>query len=231
MTRLARIIVPGLAHHVTQRGNRREPIFFEPGDQEVYRDLLAEQAAKARVSIWAYCLMPNHVHLVAAPEDEQGLGRAIGEAHRRYTNFINARGRWTGHLFQSRFASVAMDEAHLIAAVRYVSLNPVRARLCARAEDWAWSSARAHLAGADDGLVTVRPMLERLGGNRLAELLRSSPADETTFAALRGAETTGRPLGNADFIAGLERLLGRAIARRAPGRKPAVPDAAQPNLL
>ena len=79
----------------------------------------------------------------------------IGEAHRRYTNFINARGRWTGHLFQSRFASVVMDEAHLIAAVRYVSLNPVRARLAARAEEWAWSSARAHLEGRDDELVAV----------------------------------------------------------------------------
>lgn len=102
--RRARLIVPGIAHHVTQRGNRREPIFFELGDQEVYRDLLAEQAQKARVVVWAYCLMPNHVHLIAVPEDAAGLGRAIGEAHRRTTNFINARGRWTGHLFQSRFA-------------------------------------------------------------------------------------------------------------------------------
>ena len=231
MARRARIIVPGLAHHVTQRGNRREPICFEPGDQDVYRDLLAEQVHKARVEVWAYCLMPNHVHLVAVPQDEQGLGRAIGEAHRRYTNFINARGRWTGHLFQSRFASVAMDEAHLIAAVRYVSLNPVRARLCARAEDWAWSSVRAHLACTDDGLVTVRPMLDRLGEAGLAAQLQSSPKDETAFAALRGAETTGRPLGNADFVAGLERLLGRPIARRAPGRKPATLDTAQPRLL
>lgn len=231
MARLARIIVPDVAHHVTQRGNRREPIFFEPGDQEVYRDLLAEQAQKARVAIWAYCLMPNHVHVVAVPEDAAGLGRAIGEAHRRYTNFINARGRWTGHLFQSRFASVAMDEAHLIAAVRYVSLNPVRARLVARAQDWAWSSARAHVAGADDALVTVKPMLDRLGAAGLVELLRSAPGDEAVFAALRGAETTGRPLGNDDFIAGLERLLGRPIARRAPGRKPAALDADQTSLL
>jgi REP element-mobilizing transposase RayT len=97
--------------------------------QEVYCDLLAEQAGARRVEIWAYCPMPNHVHLIAAPKDRSGLGRAIGEAHRRYTKFSDPRGRWTGHLFQSRFASVPMDEAHLIAAVRYVSLNPVRARL------------------------------------------------------------------------------------------------------
>jgi putative transposase len=231
MARLARIIVPGLAHHVTQRGNRREPIFFEPGDQEVYRDLLAEQAAKARLAVWAYCLMPNHVHLIVVPEDEEGLGRAIGEAHRRYTNFINARGRWSGHLFQSRFASVAMDDAHLTAAVRYVSFNPVRARLVARPQDWAWSSVRAHLAGVDDALVAVTPLVERFGAAGLADLLRADGDDEAAFAALRGAETTGRPLGNADFIAGLERLLGRPIARRAPGRKPATTAPDQPNLL
>jgi putative transposase len=102
MTGLARMVVSGLPHHVTQRGNRREPIFFEDGDQEIYRDLLGEQARKADVEVWAYCLMPNHVHL--NPRQADGLGRAVGEAHRRYTNFINARGRWTGHLFQSRFA-------------------------------------------------------------------------------------------------------------------------------
>lgn len=82
MTRRARIVIPDCPHHVTQRGNRREPIFFEAGDQEVYRDLLAEQAEKARVGIWAYCLMPNHVHLIAVPRDTRGLGRAIGKAHR-----------------------------------------------------------------------------------------------------------------------------------------------------
>jgi putative transposase len=163
MARLARVIVPGLPHHVTQRGNRREPIFFEDGDQEVYRDLLAAQVKRRGVEVWAYCLMPNHVHLILTPRDEIGLSLAVGEAHRRYTNFVNARGRWTGHLFQSRFASVAMDEAHLVAAARYVPMNPVRACLVLRPEDWPWSSAKAHLAGQDDGLVSTRPLLERIG--------------------------------------------------------------------
>ena len=144
MARLARII--GFPHHVTARGNRREPIFFEDGDQDLYCDMLseqmrkakvevwayclilAEQALKAQVQIWAYCLMPNHVHIIAVPSDV-GLARAIGETHRRYTNFINSRGRWTGHPFQRCYGSVVMDDAHLIAGVRYVSLNPVRARL------------------------------------------------------------------------------------------------------
>jgi putative transposase len=228
MTRYARIVVPGAPHHVTQRGNRREPIFFENGDQEVYRDLLAEQTAKYRVAVWAWCLMPNHVHLILTACDEKGLGRAVGEAHRRYTNFINARGRWSGHLFQSRFSSVAMDESHLISAVRYVSLNPVRARLAIRAQDWPWSSVRAHLTGVDDELVSVRPVLDRV--DRFADLLIDDP-DERAFQALRESEGSGRPLGNADFIAGLEQLLGRPVARRAPGRKPSASVGGQLDLL
>lgn len=156
--------------------------------------------------------------------DKHALGNAypvavfpVGEAHRRYVNFVNARSGWTGHLLQGRFSSVAMDEAHLMATVRYVSLNPVRARLVARAEDWPWSSVRAHLAAADDGLVRVAPVLERT--EDFAALIAGA-ADDRSFAALRASEGSGRPLGNADFIAGLERLLGRKVARRAPGRKP-----------
>jgi putative transposase len=215
MARHARIVVPGLPHHVTQRGNRREAIFFKDGDHDIYKDLLAEQAAKWQVEVWAYCLMPNHVHLILNPANADGLGRAVGEAHRRYTNFINARGRWTGHLFQSRFASVAMDESHLLAAVRYVSLNPVRARLAARAQDWKWSSVQAHLALADDGLVSVKPVLDRV--SHFADILVADENED--YAELRQSESTGRPLGTEDFIDGLERILGRSIARRSPGRK------------
>jgi len=229
MARLARIVIPGLPHHVTQRGNRREAIFFEDGDHEIYLDLLAEQTLKADVAVWAYCLMPNHVHLILKPTRADALGRAVGEAHRRYTNFINARGRWTGHLFQSRFASVVLDDSHLIRAVRYVSLNPVRARLVNRPEDWKWSSVRAHLSSLDDRLVTVRPVLDRIP--HLKELLEANSEDD--FSELRRAETTGRPLGASDFVTGLESLLGRKIARRAPGRRPSTdnPAAEQLELL
>ncbi|MGH6889820.1 MAG: transposase [Rhizomicrobium sp.] len=228
MARLPRIVVPGCPHHVTARGNRREPIFFEDGDQDVYCDMLAEQVHKAEVEVWAYCLMPNHVHLILCPHDGNGLSRALGAAHKRWANFINGRGRWRGHLFENRFASVTMDETHLVAAVRYVALNPVRARLAARAEDWAWSSVRAHLDGKDDGLVKVGPVLDRV--HDFAALI-AKPADDSAFAALRAAEQTGRPLGTADFIHGLERILGRPIARGAPGRKPQRPPADIPQLF
>lgn len=213
---------------MTARGNRREPIFFEDGDQEIYLDILAEQLVKAKVEVWSYCLMPNHVHLILTPQDEVGMGRAMGAAHKRWAHFVNARGRWRGHLFDDRYASVAMDEAHLMTAVRYVALNPVRARLVTKAQDWPWSSVRAHLAGEDDGLVRVAPVLDRV--ERFADLI-AGDADEAGFGALRAAERIGRPLANKDFIDGLERVLGRPVARRAPGRKKAMTPTGQTSLL
>ena len=172
--------------------------------------------------------MPNHVHFIACPATGDGLAQALGAAHRRWANLVNARGRWRGHLFDGRHASAAMDEAHLWAAIRYVALNPVRARLVARARDWPWSSVHAHLNGEDDGLVTVRPVLDRV--ERFAELIETD-ADDPAFASLRAAEGTGRPLGTADFVADLERRFGRRIARRAPGRKPSAKSDDQLGLL
>ena len=216
MARLARIVVPGLPHHVTQRGNRRQKVFFEDGDYALYRDLLAERCRKAGVAVWSYCLMPNHVHLVLVPATEDGLALALGETHRRYTGFVNARMRVTGHLFQGRFGSVVMDEPHLLAAARYVALNPVRAGLVRRARDWPWSSVRAHLKGRDDGLVAVAPLIERTAG-RFADLITTDPTPEE-LAALRAAETIGRPLGSPAFLARLETRLGRPVRPAKRGR-------------
>ena len=219
MARIARLVVPDVPHHVTQRGNRRETTFFEDADYRLYRDMLAVAAAKAGAEIWAYCLMPNHVHVIVTPTDEDGLRRTFGDLHRRYTAHINARHRWTGHLWQARFGSVAMDEDHLIAAIRYVLLNPVRARLVARAEDWPWSSARAHLRGKDDGVVATAPALERVGP--FADFL-AEPFDEAAaFAPLRRAETTGRPIGSDVWIRRLEQSFARPLAPRKRGPKPA----------
>jgi len=219
MSRLGRIVVPGLPHHVTQRGNRRQRVFFEDGDFALYRDILAERCRRSGVAVWAYCLMPNHVHLIMVPQSAAALARALGETHRQYTGFVNARARWTGHLFQGRFASVALDEEHLIAAARYVALNPVRARLVARAQDWAWSSARAHAAGRDDALVWVNPLLERVG--RGVDLIGIEP-DPTALMRLRAAESSGRPFGADEFLEKLERRLGRPISRANPDRSAAL---------
>ena len=129
--------------------------------------LMAEWCGKCGVTIWAYCLMPNHIHLIAVPETEDALRRGIGEAHRLYSRMINFRQGWKGHLWQGRFASFPMDEAYLLAAARYIELNPVRAQLAAAPEEWPWSSARAHLVGKDDRLVSVAPLLELAGDWRL----------------------------------------------------------------
>jgi putative transposase len=223
MSRLARLVAPGFPHHVTQRGNRRAPIFFEDGDYALYRDLLADRCRKASVACWAYCLMPNHVHLILVPATADGLARAIGETHRQYTGFVNARARWTGHLFQGRFSSVALDEEHLMLAARYVALNPVRARLVQRPQDWAWSSLPAHLAGRDDRLVAVAPLLQRLG--RITALVDTEP-ERTALTRLRTAEATGRPLGSDEFLTHLESLMQRRLRRQKPGRKARVPETA-----
>ena len=200
MARMARVIVPGHPHHVTQRGNRRQRTFFVDGDYAAYLELMADWCGRNGVGIWAYCLMPNHVHLIAVPASEAGLRLAIGEAHRRYTRRINFRKRWRGHLWQGRFASYVLDDYYLLAAARYVELNPVRAGLVRRAEQWPWSSAAAHLAGRDDALAQVAPLLEVVRDWRrfLSEL-----GPEGLPARLRTHENTGRPLGNEAFVARL----------------------------
>src|SRR5947199_6506655 len=201
MARLARVVIPGLPHHVTQRGNGRARTFFGDDDYALYRDLLAASCRAAGVEIWAWCLMPNHVHLILVPPDADGLRRALAPVHRRYAGIIHARRKRTGHFWQGRFGAVAMDEDHLAAALRYVALNPVRARLVERAQDWRWSSARAHLRGRDDGLTALAPVRDRFPN--FADLLAAEP-EADLFGALRSAESIGRPLGDDRFMARMQ---------------------------
>jgi putative transposase len=217
MARLPRLVVPGLPHHVTQRGNGRARTFFSDADYALYRDLLAASCRSAGVEIWAWVLMPNHVHLILRPSDSDGLRRALAQVHRRYAGHIHARERRSGHFWQGRFGAVAMDEDHLVAAARYVALNPVRARLVERAQDWRWSSVHAHLAGSDDGMTAIAPLLERYPD--FAALLDTGP-DEAAFERLRRAETIGRPLGDDGFIGRLEALTRRSLKPAKRGPKP-----------
>ncbi|NQT38075.1 MAG: transposase [Planctomycetes bacterium] len=216
MARLARVVVPGMPHHVTQRGNRRQKTFLRADDYQAYLDLMAEWCGEHDVDVWAYCLMPNHVHLIVVPKSADGLRRAIGEAHRRYTRRINFRQRWRGHLWQGRFASFVLDEPHLLAAARYIELNPVRARLVTAPSEYPWSSAAAHIKRKDDCLVKVAPLLAL--AKRWRRLLTSA-ATEEQIKAFRQHETTGRPLGDDDFQKRLEQKLGRVLRRQKPGPK------------
>jgi len=217
MARLARVVAPGYPHHVTQRGNHRQQTFFCEQDYAEYLALIAEFCEKSATDVWAYCLMPNHVHFVMVPSDPDGLRGAISEAHRRYTRKINLREGWRGHLWQERFHSFVMDEHHLLAAVRYVENNPVRAGLCHRAQDWPWSSARAHLNGSDDSLACAAPMLG-LVDDWQTYLLES--ADASLPETIHRHSRTGRPLGAKAFVDTLEQLLGRTLAPRKPGPRP-----------
>ncbi len=201
MARLARVVVPDAPHHITQRGNRRERVFFEEGDYRLYLDLIGEAAKRSSTAIVSYCLMPNHVHFLMIPSHTDGLRQTFAEAHRRYTGVIHARHKWTGHLWQGRFSSTAMDGRRFMAAISYVALNPVRARLVARAEDWTWSSTRVLLAGRDDGLVTVAPVLDLVGD--FASMLDAAE-DESAVNAIRHSRSTGWPVGARDRIAQLE---------------------------
>jgi putative transposase len=175
---------------------------------------MAEWCRSRGVAVWAYCLMPNHVHLIAVPETAAALRAAIGEAHRRYTRMVNFREGWRGHLWQGRFASFPMDGTHLLHCARYVELNPVRAGLVEAPEAWPYSSAGAHLGGRDDGLAAVRPLLE-LAGDWRTFLGHGDTTDVATD--LRRHEATGRPLGDESFVSHLEALLARQLRRRKPG--------------
>ena len=215
MPRIARIVIPHYPHHVTQRGNRRQSVFFNDEDYIFYKKTIAAALSQAQVALWAYCLMPNHVHLVVVPETEGGLCDLFRKAHRDYTRRINFREGWRGHLWQERFHSFVMDENYLLATVRYVELNPVRAGLCRCAEDWPWSSVHAHLKGEDDELVTVKPMLNLV--NDWHEYLGQQDLD--AHKSIRMHTNTGRPLGEDALIAKVEAITGRDLRKKKPGPK------------
>ena len=145
MPRTARIVIPGLPYHITQRGNRKQSVFFRDEDREVYLTLLAEKSVQLAVAFSGYCLMTTHVHLLGIPSSESGLARVVGTTHLRYTLLINARERWQGHLWQNRFFSAPLDAIYRWRALRYIELNPVRAGLVSAPEDYPWSSAAVHL--------------------------------------------------------------------------------------
>jgi putative transposase len=205
MPRLPRIVLPGCAHHVTQRGVRRQKVFFADADYRLYLALLARRATPAGVEVLAYCLMPNHVHLLVVPATAEALARLFRSLHSHYAELVNAREGWTGHLWQQRFQSFPMDARHLRAALFYVLLNPVRAGLVEEATSWAWSSARAHAGFGRDPVLGSRalPFSPRHDDGLLA----------TALTSLRAASRLSRPLGSASFLEEIELRLGRTLPR------------------
>ena len=218
MARLARVVIPGLAHHVTQRGNGRQKVFYSDADCALYLRLITESCKAADVVCLGYCLMPNHLHLILVPQDKDGLRAALSKANRAYAGIVNARRKVTGHFWQGRYGSVPMDDAHLHEALRYVLLNPVKARLVAKPESWPWSSARAYLKGKADGLTNTRKLSRAIDDIRA--FLGEEP-DKARLERLLAAETIGRPAAEPDIMKDLEKQTGRKLmpAKRGPKGK------------
>jgi putative transposase len=218
MPRLARAIAVGCAHHITQRGNNRQDVFFVDEDRRVYLELLKEQAQKYGLEVLAYCLMTNHVHLVAIPHEEEALAQAIGRTHFRYTQYLNRFHRRSGHLWQGRFYSCALDGRHLWPALKYVELNPVRAKLCRRAWQYPWSSAALHTEEkAESELLDLARWYKQITADQWRKELAEGLTD-AEVAQIRLRTHTGRPLGSDGFVSKLETLLGRRVRPLPVGR-------------
>jgi putative transposase len=218
MPRLARTVLGGRAHHITQRGNNRQDVFFVDDDRHVYLELLKEQGGKYGLDIVGYCLMGNHVHIVGIPRGEDSLAKAVGRAHFRYTQYINRFHKRSGHLWQGRFYSCALDDRHFWLAMRYVELNPVRARLCRKAWRYEWSSAAAHVDGKGRSeLLDLRSWYDMISAEQWRKELNAG-IDETELGRIRGNTHTGRPLGSDSFLSKLEKLLGRRVRPLPVGR-------------
>jgi len=217
MPRIARIIAPGYPHHITQRGNNRATVFFDDEDRQTYLKLLAVYAKKHRLQIWAYCLMDNHIHLLAVPETEIALSRGVGLTNQVYTQYLNRKLHQSGRIWQNRFFScVVENDQYLWTVARYIEQNPLKAGLVARAETYRWSSAKAHVTGAPDSLLGASSWLSLQEQSAYAKFSRTE--DEKTDTIIRKATRTGRPFGSESFISALELRLHQSLKPGKPGR-------------
>jgi putative transposase len=200
MSRTARVVVAGIPHHVTQRGNNRQHIFLNDRDRTRYLRFLQEEGCRRGLRVLAYCLMSNHIHLVVIPPDEKALSVGIGRTHYAYTRAFNRAYDRSGHLWQNRFFSAAMDSSHTVAALEYVELNPRFAGMVDRAEDYFWSSARAHIYGRDrSGLLDMDWWSESGLAEDWAERLETG-GDARAMRRIRQATFSGRPCGASEFV-------------------------------
>ncbi|MGZ8274111.1 MAG: transposase [Burkholderiaceae bacterium] len=225
MARLPRLTIAGLPHHVIQRGNDRRAIFVDQADRERYLATLREIAAVARLAVHAYALMPNHVHLLVTPQAAGDVGRVVQALGRRYVRWFNDRHSRTGALFEGRYRSTVVEaERYLLACMRYVELNPVRAGFAAQPGEFVWSSHRHHVGRAVDPLITDHPVYWALGNTPFERqaaylhLFEQSPS-EAELAAIRRSTHGGWLLGSVE-----------TVLRLAPGRRPLASKAGRPRL-
>jgi putative transposase len=215
--------MPGIAHHITQRGNNREDVFFSDRDRVRYLEILSEHCLRHQLRVLGWCLMTNHVHLIAVPGAEESMAKTLGQAHAQYSLEVNRAQHRVGHLWQNRFFSCALDSRHLLVAMMYVDLNPVRAGMVECALEWEWSSARGHAGAGADALLDRewREWMEeaRVGWDFEAwrAALASGLSDDLTERVRRGTRL-GEPCGDEEFVGGLEREAGRRLRVFGRGR-------------
>ena len=218
MPRLARVVIPNLPYHITQRGNRRDDVFFDDEDREFYLQTLKEYAKKFEVEVWAYCLMTNHIHLILKPSTEKGLQQVLKPLHMRYAQYINKKMGWKGHLWQGRYFSSALDEAYTYSAIRYVEQNPVRAGMVKDASEYVWSSARTHLGLESNEILSCIPSSHAPSTvEQWHEYLGENNAKESIDIIRRNIEK-GLPCGNTEFIENLEQQSKRDLSYKPIGR-------------
>jgi putative transposase len=218
MPRIARIVAVGLPHHITQRGNYRQNVFLDDDDRKQYLSWIQEYSNEYGLSILAYCLMQNHVHLIAIPDRQNSLAKTFNVAHMRYSQYFNKKMQTTGHLWQGRFYSCILDEPHLMVAAKYIERNPVRANIVRKPWEWKWSSALAHIK-KEESLIRLKDLFKII--DMSCESWRQyidSKEDEKTLDDMRKHTLTGRPLGAIEFIEKLEERFGRRLVALPRGR-------------
>ena len=217
MPRIARVCAEGYPHHITQRGNNKETVFFDNEDRVNYLEVLRRYRNKYGIKTIAYCLMGNHVHILAAPEKKTSLARGIGGTNLLYTQYINRKYKRSGRLWQNRFFSaIVEEEPYLWAVIRYIERNPVRAKLVKKAEEYPWSSARVHVLGIKDDVLSDESWFDEKEMKSYRKFIKEE--DTEIEASIRKATSTGRPLGREIFIKKLEKMLGQDIFPKKGGR-------------
>jgi len=219
MPRQARVVFPNMPHHIIQRGNRREDVFFSDSDRKQYLEWLKEYCKEQKVEILAYCLMTNHIHLIAVPTTEDGLQKVLKPLHMRYAQKINRERGWKGHFWQGRYFSSPLDGEYLLFTTRYIERNPIRVKKVRKAENYKWSSARGHCGTAQDDILTTKmKWLNKYEGiDNWSQWLSIKEEKEKTDLIRRNTEK-GIPTGSGRFIRRLEKLAGRVLEYRPIGR-------------
>ncbi len=218
MPRKARIVIEGMPHHITQRGNNRQDVFFVDDDRRSYLSILKEQSEKYGLEVIGWCLMTNHVHLIATPGDSNSLAKAVGRTNFIYTQTINHLHGRSGHLWQNRFFSCPLDRGHFWQALQYVEQNPLRAKMARKADDYKWSSARAHI-----DMIDKYELLDIAHWKKISALidwpkkLKSRLTGEQ-LDSIRLNTHTGRPLASDSFLSKLEKKLNRRLRPLPVGR-------------